>query len=190
MRLTIRHMLFTALILGLAPIPLHAALAKGVPVKVVITGPGIAGEVEIVSPALLNTFASGRFEQLSRMMGKDINFRPDVDLGEGYRIDRYLVEGSVWDTLTYYRDPEGGEGYILYEGNESIYSRLKGRWYRATPQADAAMHQVLKEYVKPRIVPALSPNLVIVGVPVMGVITLLITIGLRSHRNYKARLAA
>ena len=64
MRKSTRRLMALTLIAALALIPLSVALAKGPPVKVVISGPGLDGDITITDPTLLDHFGSGQFESV------------------------------------------------------------------------------------------------------------------------------
>ena len=111
MKFTLRHPQFVALILFLAPFSTQTGLTKGAFVKVVITGPGIDGSLEITDPKMLEVFAF--FKHPDRLMSRSPAFEPGVELGESYWIDRYLVENSVWDTLTYYQTQQAAKAISI-----------------------------------------------------------------------------
>src|SRR5262245_11962277 len=76
-----------------------AAWAKGPPSKVIIAGPGLAGEVEITDPETLQAFSFFQFENIYRK----VDAPPDP--GEGYVVTRYIENGLTlipWDRVIYY----------------------------------------------------------------------------------------
>lgn len=156
------------LIAALALIPLHA-LAKGAPVKIVISGAGVSGEVVISDAARLEAFTA---------MNSNYNLvasAPDVDLSSGYRIDRYMVEDSLWDTHTYYADPEGGLGYLFCNGSKVLGSQNREKWFRATPEADQVMREVIADAAIPDVpdtaLPSVPPML-LAGLAGLGAVLL------------------
>ena len=168
MKFTLRCTHFVALILFLALISTQTGLAKGgfkgAFVKVVMIGPGMDDELVITDPTILEVFAF--FNHPDRMMSRSADFKPGVELGEGYRIDRYLVENSVWDTLTYFPDPAGGEGYLYYNGSKyPAMTPDHGLWFRATPEGEAVIRQVIGAYLEPAVpqVPTSSFSPLIMG---------------------------
>jgi hypothetical protein len=180
-----RHLMII-LTTAVALMPFSAVLAKGPPAKVVISGPGIS-EATITDPALLEQFTIGRFESQLRIM----DTAPAVASGTGYRVDRYLVEGSLWDTLTYYPDPEGGAGYIYYDGNKypGLYAANRGLWFRASADGDAAMQQTIRAHqvrVDPRAA-YLSVRNVFAGLLVLiGSLAVISSLAAQTWRKRKA----
>jgi hypothetical protein len=129
--------LLVALLLAVGPVA-----AKGPPAKVGITGPGIEGELRVTDPALLDALSFYGFNDLARRIDA-----PTVTPGTGYRIYRYADGESAWDSLTYYPDPEGGLGYLYFDGlNPAVGSTEgQGEWYLPSEAGAAAMRQILVE---------------------------------------------
>ncbi len=123
--------------------------AKGPPDQVTISGPGIRGEIVIAHSALLNAFSFYEFNDLNRRMDA-----PAVTPGEGYHITRYVRQNGggpddlmVWDTLTYYLNPDG-PGYLYFDGLDPSIGGTEGQgeWYLPSEAGDAAMKQILAAY--------------------------------------------
>jgi hypothetical protein len=112
------------------------------PERATISGPGLAGEVEVTDKELLAALSLGTFENFE----KGPISTPKV--GEGYQITRYFYDASFnFGRLHYYRNPTGGPGYIFFEdgpdlvGNHTMYDR---KWFYATAQGDKAVQRLLK----------------------------------------------
>ncbi len=131
-----------ALLLGIG-----LAQAKGPPSKIVISGPGLLGQVEVTNAQLLQRLGMGALEDLAQ--GVIAAPAPGVDLAERYRIDRYHTDsaGKGWpfDRIYYYPNRSGAGGYIFYEGLTPFGGRSEydGKWFRATAAGDGAMQQLL-----------------------------------------------
>lgn len=72
----------------------------------------------------------------------------NLDLDAGYRLERGFFEENVetfvpWDASVYYPDPEGGRGYVFYDGIINGGSEYDNKWYRARMEAEAVLQQVL-----------------------------------------------
>ncbi|HLF87985.1 MAG TPA: hypothetical protein VI451_03510 [Anaerolineales bacterium] len=197
MKFTTRRIRFIPLILFLALISTQSGLAKsglanGALVKVAITIPRMDNQLVITDPTVLEAFTF--FNHPERILSRSPDFKPSVELGEGYRIDRYLVENSVWDTLTYYPDPKGGNGYIYYNGSKyPAMTPDHGLWFRASPEGDAAMRQMIAAYLEPSATPASSPSLgpVFIGtLAVLMMFVLIVSIAAQARRTRKAAPSA
>jgi hypothetical protein len=72
--------------------------------------------------------------------------KPDL-AGDGYIVTRYEQDSTgvfiAWDRLLYYPNSSGFGGYFYYEGLMNGASEYDKQWYTASPEADAAMRQVL-----------------------------------------------
>lgn len=143
MKRAVPSIILLTLIAALALLPLRAALAKGPPYKVTISGPGIQGRIVVTDPAILDAFGFYGFNDLERQIDP-----PQIELGEGYRITRYADEETPWDTLTYYLNPEGGLGYLFFDGLDPSIGSTQGQgmWYLPSEDGDAAMKRILAEY--------------------------------------------
>lgn len=130
------------------------------PDRATISGPGIAGVVEITDRNMLDALKLGAFEDFDT----GSITAPSVS-GEGYQITRYFYGGTFnFGGLIYYpptaNAPRGvmqfNDGPQL-EGNHTPYN---GRWLYATPQGDTAMQKLLVDLnVRSELVQA-APNFV------------------------------
>ncbi|MBI3162247.1 MAG: hypothetical protein HYZ23_07040 [Chloroflexi bacterium] len=113
--------LFILTILLINPV---AAFAKGPYSLITVSGPGIAGEINMEDPALLEFFAFANFL-------KPVD--APADPGKGYEITRSWVDASTkaiqsFDQLHYYPDT----GYVYYDGLlGDAYSEYDEKWYLA-----------------------------------------------------------
>ncbi len=121
------------------------AEAKGPPDLVTITGPGIAGEIRVTAAEELLAFSFYQFNDLGRRIEA-----PEGDLGRGFRITRWIHNTGrsglkEWDYLTYYPNPDGGLGYLFFDGLDPAIGSTQGQgeWYRPSVDGDAAMKRLL-----------------------------------------------
>ncbi len=133
-----------AIVLILSLLPCGVALAKGPPSKTTISGPSLAGEVEVTDPELLQAFSFFQFARVDRKI------EPPLEPGEGYLVTRYVQDRGklrAWDRAIYYPSPKGEPGIIFLEGLIGpSYSQFDGHWYRASADGDAAMRKILTEH--------------------------------------------
>jgi len=137
--------LFTILLLLFS---IETVAAKGPPGKLVISGPGLKGELVITDPVLLDHF----------WMSKFIDFDNQIDeprgIKDGYEITRYYPVGTglkAIDKFVYYPHPGGEGGSIFYEGiidKMFIYggSPFDGQWYNVTEEGDPVIRKILGEH--------------------------------------------
>lgn len=138
-----RLFVLVLMLAGMA-LALPAALAKGPPNRVLITGPGIGGEIVITDALLLQWMALGKFDDL---FSGDIDAPDDLDEESGYEIVRqYAIAGGnfmTFDRIMYYPHPDGELGYIHYVGLEHGGSEYDGRWFHITPEGEAILTALL-----------------------------------------------
>ena len=129
--------------LSLSLLIFSVALAKGPPSKVTISGPGLAGEVEITDPDQLLAFSFFQFENIARKI------EPPPTIGEGYVVTRYAQDGTklvAWDRVIYYPGASGEVGIVFLEGIiGSSASEFDGYWYWASRDGDTVMRKILAE---------------------------------------------
>ena len=124
-------------------------VCDGPPDKVTISGPGLAGAVEVTDREAERSLGVDVFFGLSEQ--RQAIVAPAV--GDGYELVRYYntVNGS-FDRLRYYSSAPGQSGTIYYVGPTSGGQALAhalgldahaGHWFMATPQEDAAMQHTL-----------------------------------------------
>lgn len=131
------------LLIVIALLAVQAALAKGPPQKVTISGGDLAEEIEILGdePALT---------ALAMMTLEDYETRsdeaPDVD-GEGYLVTRFFETTAghyfPFDEIRYFPDPEGGHGHINYIGIVNGSSEYDGEWFRANTEGETVLQAVI-----------------------------------------------
>ena len=136
-----------ALILAVWLVAALPAEAKGPPDMITITGPGIDGELRITDPGELAPFSFYQFNDLGRRTKA-----PDADLGSAYHITRYVNDSGAgknslkaWDSLTYYLNPDGGLGYLFFDGLDPAIGSTEGQgeWYLPSEEGDAMMKHLL-----------------------------------------------
>ncbi len=129
----------SVLILLLAP---AAAFAwpEEPPQKVIISGPGIHGEVVITDPALLAGLQLGGVEDFAA------GAIPKPPVSTGYTIQRFF-DGAHFNfgRLTYYPDPAGGRGYLYFEDGPHIdgHTPYHQQWLRVRAGAEAVLQRLL-----------------------------------------------
>jgi hypothetical protein len=124
-------------------------VCEGPPDKVTISGPGLAGTVDVTD------------RETVRSLGVDVFFGWSAQrqaivapaVGEGYELVRYYnAANGSFDHLRYYPSAPGGAGTIYYvgptSGNQGVAQVLGldarvGQWFVATPQEDAAIQHTL-----------------------------------------------
>ena len=121
--------------------------AKGPPGKLVISGPGLKGELVITDSDLLDHF----------WMNKFVDFDNQIDeprgIKDGYEIVRYYPVGAglkAIDKFVYYPHPGGEGGYIFYDGiidKMFIYggSPFDGHWFNVTEEGDPVIREILED---------------------------------------------
>jgi hypothetical protein len=133
-----------AIVLALSLLTYGVALAKGPPSKVTISGPSLAGEVEVTDPDLLQAFSFFQFARVGQTI------EPPLKPGEGYLVTRYVQDRGnlrAWDQAIYYPSSKGELGMIFLEGLVGpSRSQFDGHWYRASADGDAAMREILAEH--------------------------------------------
>lgn len=122
-----------------------SAIAKGPPAKILISGPGIAGDKEFAEAKMLEKIGLGGLEDFSPHNG---SWRQPSDLrGTGFVVTRYMQNGAAklfaFDRLRYYPDQPGGRDAIFYEGIIGGGSEYDGKWFYATNEEQTAMREIL-----------------------------------------------
>jgi hypothetical protein len=137
------------------------AFAKGPMDKVVITGPGLKGEIVITD--LPTRDALGYLGAIDLARGAI----PKPNVSNGYHVVGYIFDGATykaWEGYTYYPDAAGAMSYIDYEGlvDPNMSSEFDGRWYYATSEADRALRDVIAKNATP------APNSSLLLLPTAG----------------------
>ncbi len=139
-----RSIVLAALMAYFALMVATPSLAKGTSDLIVVSGPGIKGEMRITSPNLLRSLSFGALEQEFRA---PLSFEPHLEPEDGYRLRRYFRQAngsySEFDTVRYYPGVAGGRGLVLYVGIYNSRSSSDNHWYYASPEGDAAMRRVI-----------------------------------------------
>ncbi len=147
-------LLMATLIMAL--FPTLAAEAKRPPAKLTLSGPGIAGELEITDRSYLEALAMGRLEDWAHGA-----ISTPVIEQRYYEIVRYAKEGEIYlafDRLRYYPKPGTG-GYIWYTGLEgTVWSEFDGKWFNATADGDKTLRRLIAEKSAPILPYSVSPG--------------------------------
>jgi hypothetical protein len=124
-------------------------VCDGPPDKVTISGPGLAGAVEVTDREAVRSLGADVFFGWSEQ--RQAIVVPAV--GASYELVRYYnAANGSFDRLRYYPSAPGGSGTIYYvgptSGNQGLAHILGldarvGHWFVATPQEDAAMQHAL-----------------------------------------------
>ena len=135
-------MLLVGLLAGIGLVLAQVALAKEMPQKITISGPGLAEDIEIVDD-------TQTIERLMAMSLEDYMTRtsqaPEGISGEGYLISRFILNANgdyeLLDASRYYRNPssEAVGGFLYYEGRFNAPSEWDNKWYTPTPENEAIL---------------------------------------------------
>lgn len=131
-----------ALIAGL--VLAQAALAKGPPQKITISGGDLAHEIEITDDeATLNALAMMALEDYTTLTPD----APEGISGDGYLITRFYEQSAgryvAFDEERYYPDPDGGRGYLNYIGIVNGSSEYDRKWFRPSESGEAVLQAVI-----------------------------------------------
>lgn len=134
-RLVLKGMAIGGLLLALAA----PALAKGTFARLTISGGALGTPQVVTDPALLGFYAFSDFSHGAIP-------KPDKP-GPEYSITRYEQDETgkyvPWDMLRYYPSPSGGPGFVYYDGLVNGWSEYDRKWYRANPDAEAALRPLI-----------------------------------------------
>jgi hypothetical protein len=107
-----------------------------------ISGPGIKGQVQIKDQQALLKFEQSGFFDASKIV------KAPEDPGEGYQITQYLnmEAGPVeWQKMVYYPAAEGEDSYIYWVGPLNPDApQIAERWTLVQPAADQAFRSLLE----------------------------------------------
>ncbi len=131
----LRRRILIAAVCALAALLPGATLAKGDPLAVSITGPGLPAPILVTDPLAMPAFGILGFMQV------DTPIVPPGDLGLGYELQR-----DDFDRVRYYPDPHGSWGYVFYVGLINGSSGYDGHWYRASTVGDVTMRCVMEAH--------------------------------------------
>jgi hypothetical protein len=135
---------FIIILSGLvALLPANLLLAKGNWDKVVIESDTLPESIIVTDPALLAGLSLPVFQDF-QTGGVEA---PDLD-GAGYALTRYGYDEArdkfiAFDFIHYYADPEGGLGYVYYDGLVNGWSEYDGKWFRATAEGQQTIETLL-----------------------------------------------
>jgi len=146
--------------------------AKGTTTKVVITGEGVRGRVEIADPKTLENFniwsgpgtrmngVEGREGFIARWTDGPVTERPEgLRRFELFFYVRYANRPSVEQTdqlayvVSYAVDPATGQGYVYLPGRadqyyqlntRAILRRVEGNWFHATASWENVFQAVMR----------------------------------------------
>ncbi len=125
-----------------------AAMAKGVPTEVEITGPGITTPIRETNPLALPTLGIVGF------MDSTHTVTPSAGDALAYEMTR---DGG--ERVRFYPDSHGGCGLVFYVGDPGqIGTEFDNHWYRATCSGDLVFRTVLA--MRGIAMPGDYPNLV------------------------------
>ena len=76
---------------------------------------------------------------------------PEGISGEGYLLTRYFEDSNSilkdryfpFDQVRYYRDPDGGRGYLNYVGIIGGSSEYDGQWFRPNADGELALQRLI-----------------------------------------------
>jgi hypothetical protein len=110
----------------------------------VVSGPGIKGEVEIDGQQSLSKLDQSGFFDASKIV------KAPEGLGEGYKITQFLIMESgpiEWQGMVYYPGAEGQDSFLYWAGplNKDA-PQVSDQWTIVQPAADQAFRSLLKAY--------------------------------------------
>ena len=112
------------------------------PDKVLISGPGIEGQVEIKEPQALAIFRLGHLEDLNTVVAT-----PPQDKA-GYKIVRFFYGGTFdFARLTYHPDP-GGRGYLYWEDGPALtgnHTPYDAQWMYVNASSESELRSLLQQ---------------------------------------------
>jgi hypothetical protein len=136
-------MLLVGLLVCIGLVLAQVALAKEMPQKISISGPGLAENIEIIDD-------TPTIEALMSMSLEDYTTRtsqaPEGISGEGYLISRFILNPNgdyeLLDASRYYRNSssEAVGGFLYYEGRvNAAPSEWDNKWYTPTAENEAIL---------------------------------------------------
>jgi hypothetical protein len=114
--------------------------APGTPDKAVISSRSLPHDIEITSDVCtLSALSVGNLEDPTL----SVSVAPKV-AGEGYLITRYVGD-QPYDQVRFYRDPQGGRGYVYSMGTlgDVEGAQTSGKWFRPSEQSQSVMENLL-----------------------------------------------
>jgi hypothetical protein len=135
-----------AILLALVTTAIALAWPDQPPDKVLISGPGIVGQVQVKGEQALAIFRLGNLEDVAAL---DPPSAAPPEVGPGYKIVRFFDSGEFdFARLTYYPDPRHERGYLYFEdgpmlqGNHTPYNQT---WLRAKPAGEQKLRELLTQ---------------------------------------------
>ncbi len=131
--------------LSLAP----AALAKGQPHHVTITGPALSVPIVIASPQTWSGLDPWKVDLMDHTR---LAMRERPQVGQWYRVAYYVTDHnnlgyqSLFAAYYYYADPYGGPGYVYWQGWTNDPLSNKPKWYYASAEWGVRMQGLLNEH--------------------------------------------
>ena len=131
-----------AILLLMATTAFALAWPDKAPEKVLISGPGIEGQVEVKDEQALAIFRLGNLEDFGAVVVAPPQGRT------GYKVMRFFGDELDFARLTYYPDPSGGRGAVYFEdgpmlqGNHTPYNQT---WHYTKPDAEKKLRALLKQ---------------------------------------------
>ena len=108
---------------------------------VILNGPGLAEDTQLDDPIFTH------FLSLTLLEDVENPIEEPSELGHAYTLDRWFLDedgrGGHFDTATYYTHPDGGLGYVYYDGIHNGWSEYDEQWYQVNPISEAVMRQVI-----------------------------------------------
>jgi hypothetical protein len=137
--------LFLTIALVLPILLINIAVAKGQPEKLVVSGTGLRGRVEVNDPQLILQLWD--IADFGGVHGANALESPPHT--NGYQIDAYdpgVFDTGAWERMVYYPNLSRSGGYVFYFGYLGVgdyKDEKKDKWFPATPWGDAAMRRLL-----------------------------------------------
>ncbi|MEO8394396.1 MAG: hypothetical protein ABI700_15495 [Chloroflexota bacterium] len=111
----------------------------GTPDKAVISSGSLPQDIEITTDlCTLSALAVGNLEDPAW----SLSAAPKIT-GDGYLITRYVGD-KPYDQVRFYRDPQGGRGYVYDLGlGDGKGTETSGKWFRPSAQSQYVMENLL-----------------------------------------------
>ena len=134
----LKRVLFFVVTLLTLTCALALAWPEAPPDKLLLSGPGLDGEVEIVGAERLIGLSPEAFMDFTTAAD------PAAEAAPGYEMVRYYKGGDgqyeAFDRLRYHPNPQGGRGAVYYiKALGYGPGHNEGRWFAASVTGDAAM---------------------------------------------------
>ena len=121
------------------------ASAKGPASRIVIVGPGLDGELELVDDSvLLGALSMAALEDFMRPA------EPPAHPTPGFELTRYFETNTgqymPFDQVVYHPAPDGEPGLVHYLGIVNGSSEYDGRWFHIQPSGERMLRDVLSAH--------------------------------------------